>query len=356
VNDNTTILTIGDRSDWDSYVKSHRERNFFKKEGFHYATAQYSHFLNGRVPRIKTDRIIIFFFFPFRYWNRFIEHKKYKGVYGNKGFYRKFLHFWDKVERHLKRKLPGKEILYINNPKLSATYRDKVHVINQLAKVNVSQPRLHKKLGIRELLSKLESGHRFFLKMRYGSMGKGITFMSQANWQTNFIFENNKILSKKSDKGWKFSNVTGNRHFLKQLLKKDIIIQEGIDPLVVNGYIVDLRIYTFLGEVICIYPRRNTPDKVTTNISQGGKGDPKLLKYIPQYLIKRAMKEAVKVSKALNVNLAGIDIIPDRNFKEVYVIDANVFSGFPKRRLFNLARHMASELGRRNKKGKLSFQ
>lgn len=350
---NTTILTIGDRPDFDSYRKAILEKKSFLKEGFHYKTASFAHFLDGKAPRIKTDRMIIFLFFPFRHWNQHIEHPTYQGVYGNQTFYNKFLKFWKSVERQIKHKYSDKEILFINDPKLSSRCRDKRRVSEILAKAGISQPRTYHRLGLREIQNKLDNGHKFFLKVRFGSMGKGITFLSRENWQTNFSFKNGKIESRKSDHGWEFSNVTGDYDFLKKLLKKDIIIQEGIDPLIIDGHMVDLRIYTFFNEVTYVYPRKNKPDKVTTNISQGGKGDKRLLKTIPKYLIEKAKKEAVKVSTALGLNLAGIDIIPDKNFKEVYVIDANAFAGFPKRRTFNLARHMATDLGQRLRRKEL---
>ncbi len=116
---------------------------------------------------------------------------------------------------------------------------------------------------------------------------------------------------------------------------------------------MDLRIYTFFNKVIYVYPRTNAPDKVTTNISQGGRGDPGLLRTLPDYFISKAKREAEKVSSALNIGLGGIDIIPDRNSREVYVIDVNVFSGFPKRRTFDLAARLAGELGQLRQEGKL---
>jgi glutathione synthase/RimK-type ligase-like ATP-grasp enzyme len=186
-------------------------------------------------------------------------------------------------------------------------------------------------------------------------MGKGITYLSRSSWRTNFIFKNNKIISKRSDFGWRFQNITGSKRFLKQLLKKDVIVQEGIDPLKIDGHIMDLRIYTFLGKVIYIYPRVNAMDEVTTNISQGGKGDPKALKYIPKYLINRAVRTAEKTAKALTPALMGIDIVVDKNLKEVFVIDANLFPGFPRRKIFNLARRIARILNKARRKKTLSL-
>ncbi|MBL7081402.1 MAG: hypothetical protein ISS44_02395 [Candidatus Omnitrophica bacterium] len=352
---NITILTIGDKSDYDSYQKFDREKASFIKYGFDYATIDYKKFLNGKIPQIKTEKIIIFLFFPFSYWDKYIEYKNYRGIYGNRTFHRKFVRFWNLVEKKVKKHLADKEILFINKPDLCGVYRDKMNIVERLAKSHFPQPRLYKMSGIKEIQDKLTNTHQLFLKPRYGSMGKGITFLSRTNWQTNFIFRNNKIVSRRSDHGWKFRDITGNLSFLRQLLKKDILIEEAVDQLILNGDKADFRIYTFFNKVIYIYPRENALDKVTTNISQGGWGAPEVLKILPQHLILKAKTVATEISKTLGINLAGIDIIPDRNCKDVHVIDVNVFSGFPKRKTFNLARSLAEELERLHHKGMLRF-
>ncbi len=341
---NTSVLVIGDKVDYDSYQKFNREKRSFRRYGFEYFAVDYKRFLQGKLPAINTEKIIIFLFFPFSYWNRSIEHKNYKGVYGNSTFYGKFIRFWKRVEKLAKKHFAGKKIIFINDLDLCGACRDKLTVVRKLNQFNISQPKSYKISDAEKILRRLDKGEKFFLKPRYGSMGKGITFLCRSRWQTNFNFKNNKIISRRSDHGWKTREITGNGKFLTQLLKKDILIQEAIDPPIFNKKKIDLRIYTFLGKAIYVYPRKNSRDKVTTNISQGGRGDPGLLKLLPKSLITKAKKEAAKVSKALNINLGGIDVIPDQNLKDVYIIDVNVFSGFPKRRAFNLAKYVAKEL------------
>jgi len=350
-----TILAIGDKLDYDSYQKIDKEKFSFIDHGFEYITADYAKLLYGKLPRIKTKRVIIFLFFPFSYWNKHIENRSYKGIYGNRTFYIKFANLLNRVEKRIRKQLANKEILFVNAPRLCAAYRDKLTVDQKLVKFNTPQSKPHNVFGTKEIQYKLTNGHKFFLKPRYGSMGKGITFLSRTKWETNFIFEKNKIISRRSDHGWIFDDITGNHKFLKKLLKGDILAQEAIDPPVLNGNIVDLRIYTFFNKVIYVYPRENARNKITTNISQGGHGDPKLLKLLPKDFIKRAKEEAVRVSSALNVGLAGIDIIPDRDYKNVHVVDVNVFSGFPKKNMFHIARCLAKELDRLNSREKLYF-
>ncbi|MCK4851597.1 MAG: hypothetical protein KAS86_00645 [Candidatus Omnitrophica bacterium] len=347
-----TILAIGDKADYDSYRKWHHAKASFLDHGFDYATTDYTRLLDGKMPRIKTENVIIFLFFPFSYWDSHIEHKNYRGIYANRVFYRKFVRFWDMVESRLKKQLAGKKVVFVNDPRLCGAYRDKLTVTRKLDEFRIPQSRLYNVSGVEEIRDKLSGGHEFFIKPRYGSMGKGITFLSRSGWQTNFIFKNNKIISRRSDHGWRFNDVTGKTGFLRQLLRDDFLIQKAVDPLILDGNKVDFRIYTFFNKVIYVYPRKNASGKVTTNISQGGQGDSGLLEILPGSLVSRAEKEAVRVSKALNINFAGIDIMPDKNLKDLYVLDVNVFSGLPGKKTFDLAECVAGEL---SKKGRVLF-
>ena len=353
---NITILLIGDRQDYDTYKKINSEKRSFTREGFEYVTINYSQLLKEKLPELNNEKIIVIFCFPFSHWNKYIEHKHYKGVYGNKVFYKKFMFFWKRVDKKIKEYLIGKKTIFINHPYSCAAYRDKIKVANHLAKKDIPQAKLLRVIKINRIQNRLSKGHQFFLKPRYGSMGKGITFLSQGNWQTNFFLRGNKILSRKSDKGWKFREVTNNQSFLKRILAKDIMIQEAVDSLVLDGNKIDFRMYTFFNKVIFIYPRKNKLNKVTTNITQGGRGDIKILEDLPRSLINKSRSVAEKTAKSLGINFAGIDIIPRSDLNKVYVIDVNLFSGLPKKRTFNLPRCLAEELSKLDDKGKLSFK
>ncbi len=326
------------------------------EKGFDYVKISYKQLMEGRFPAIKTKKVIIFLFFPFYYWNRYIEHKHYKGVYGNLGFFKKFIRFCERLDRIIRKALSDKEIFFINNPLSSALYRDKIAVKKKLTKAGVTNPKLYNPMHIKELQDRLVKGHNFFLKPRCGSMGKGITFLSWPEWQTNFLFKKGKIISKKSDKGWKFRSITGNTRFLRQLLSKDIFIEEAVDMLVLDKKKLDLRVYTFFKKSFYVYPRKNHPDKVTTNISQGGKGDPALVEILPKHLLAKAKKIAEKTSRVLGFDLAGVDVVLDRNLKDVYIVDVNAFPGFPKRKTFNVTRYIIKELIRLSNNGALHFE
>jgi len=356
IKEDITIFALGDHKDYDSFRKFNKERKFVLDNGFQYASCDYGHFLAGRIPPIATEKVIVFFFFPFLYWNKNIEKKGYKGIYGNRTFYTKFNTFWNKVNSALNKYLPDKKLFFISDPKLCGLCRDKLSGIKKFSPAGISQPRLYRNLRGKAVLNLLERGVNLFLKPRYGSMGKGITFLSWANWQTNFVFKNGKILNRHSDHGWKFRDITGNRKFLNSVLRKGILIEKAVDSLCLKRMKVDMRMYSFLNKVIYVYPRKNRDDRITTNISQGASGDPKILDFLPKRLVSRAKKLAAKAAQTLGVSLAGVDVMIDRNLRDIYVLDVNLFPGFPKRRTFNLAQKMIIELSRLRKKGEIRFE
>ena len=351
-----TILSFGDKLDYDEYNKFHREVELFVKKGFDYATVHYNNILKGKMPKVKTKKLIIFLFFPFKYWNKNIEHKHYKGIYGNHIFYKKFSRLWKKIKGIINKHFSDKEMLIINDPILSGKFRDKKLIKHRLSEVGISTPKPYHIIHSKDIYSLLAKGNSLFLKVRYGSMGKGITYLSALNWQTNFNFKNSKIISRRSDHGWKFRDITGNHAFLRKLIKKDILIEEAIDCLMLDRKRIDLRIYTFFNKTVYIYPKINLPEKITTNISQGAKGDPHILEFIPKWLVAKAKWVAEETSRILNLNLAGIDVLLDRNRKDIYIVDVNVFPGFPRRRTFNLTKSIIKELARLDDKGHLRFE
>ena len=355
-NSNVTILAVGDSLDYDSFKKFHKDRRYFANKGFNYIGMHYEHLLKGTVPDIETQKVIVFHYFPFNYWNRFIEHRGYKGLYGNLGFARKFSVLSNRVYKILKSSLRDKEICFVNDPKRCAFYRDKLKTKRRLTKGGIKVPKTYNVKNPSILFKGMERGRTYLIKPRCGSMGKGITYLGWENWQTNFIVKKNRIINRISDKGWHFSAITDNKSFLRKLLMKDVITEEAINMIVIDKQKVDLRIYTFFNKVLYIYPRKNRFEAVTTNITQGGRGDPSLLKRLPGHLVKKAVKIAEKASRVLGFNLAGVDVIMDNNLKDVYIVDINAFPGFPRRRTHNLSRQMIDELADLLKRRRICFE
>ena len=188
---------------------------------------------------------------------------------------------------------------------------------------------------------------KLFLKVRYGSMGKGITYMEKSSWKTNFIYEGGRILSPHSNYAWTFIDITGNIEFLKEILTKDIVIEEAVESYIVDDIIFDLRFYVFFDKVLYILPRINKKGEITTSISQGGHGkSTQFLKKFPKNIINKAISIAIKTVKAADIDFAGVDILINRNL-EIYVVELNAFPGFPKEKRFNLSKRIIQQIERK---------
>ncbi|MDP8298536.1 MAG: hypothetical protein P9L88_01330 [Candidatus Tantalella remota] len=345
-----TILAIGDIADFDSFCKLDKEKRYINKCGIEYKAIDYDHILKKGELDILTKNTVIFPFFPFKYWDKNIEHKKYRGLYGNISFSKKFLTFCKLVDRNIDMMFAGKKYIFMNDLQKCALYRDKKTVMTLLKKKGVKVPATFYTKSAKRIKDLLFRGKKIFIKPRCGSMGKGITYLEEGSWKTNFKVRKNKISNRHSDYGWKFRNVTGNSSFLRDLLRRDLQIEEAVDTLVIGDHKVDFRVYVFSGKALYVYPRLNSRDSVTTNISQGGKGRPGILKKIPKKVVAMIEKESVKAAKALGLGLAGVDVVVDQDMKNAYIVDINMFPGLPKRRTINLARVMVDEIASKRTK------
>ncbi|MBA7485421.1 hypothetical protein ES707_20967 [subsurface metagenome] len=345
---NKTLLAIGDIGDWDSYAKFHKKRRLLKEHEFGFVAADYDAVLNDDLPAITSKTIVILLFFPFVYWDRHIEPRSYAGVYGNRRFYAKWKKFWRVVAGKLRRHYKGKKIHFVNSPENIPPERDKQLTKEILAAAHVPTPRSYRTTSTRTILRLLRQGKPLFIKVRYGSMGKGITYLEEQKWLTNFCFRGGRILNRHSDYGWRFRNVTGNERFLRQLLKEDVVIEEAVPRWLIRGVHFDLRALVFFGRILYMIPRSNVGQNVTTNVSQGARPwTMSFLEGISEELIGKARTTAVRATRALGLNFAGVDIMLDPHRQAPIVIELNAFPGFPKVRTFNLAKSLITEIGNR---------
>jgi glutathione synthase/RimK-type ligase-like ATP-grasp enzyme len=342
---NTTVLVLGDESDWESYNRFCEQLQKHHSKKLNWVTATYALLEKNRLPLIESDTLIIYLFFPFTYWDKHVEKEGYKGVYGNVDFYNKFRAFWSEIHRILRKVYRGKKIRFINHPLKIAIDRDKelTKTILSENKINIPTPYYTRKY--KDILKLVDQeSKKLFLKVRYGSMGKGMTYVEKRNWKTNFRFEGGKIVNPRSDHGWTFIDITDNVEFLKELLTKDIVVEEVIDTYKLDDIIFDLRLYVFYDEVLYILPRTNEKGAITANISQGGQGrSTRFLKKFPKNIINKAVKSGIRTIKAMDVNFAGVDVMISTDFK-VYVIELNTFPGFPKVSRFNLSKRIIQRI------------
>jgi len=341
-----TLLVLGDDSDWDSYKKFCRQLKQHHSKQFNLITAAYEHLTKNRLPDTESKKIVVFLFFPFKYWDENIEYRGYESVYGNARFYEKFMVFWSEIYEQINHFYKDKELYFINHPLRISVDRDK-----ELTKTILTQAGIEVKPSFftrnhKDILRMVNKENRkLFIKVRYGSMGKGITYIEKDEWKTNFRFENNRIVSSVSDYGWSFMDITNNPDFLKRLLTKDIVIEEAVEPYIIDNLKFDLRVYVCFDDVLYIYPRTNAPEEITTNISQGGKGrDASFLRKIPENIIKKATRVAIDAAKAMGLDFSGVDIMISKDLKHVYVIEINAFPGFPSQKRFNLSRRIIKKI------------
>lgn len=340
-----TFLAIGDEKDFDSFNKFVKQQTFLTEQGFFFKTADYNSVFRGELPEVKTKNLVIFLFFPFDYWEKHIETKKCKDIYGSYAYFLKFKKFWEDVNNRLTSVYKDKKIHFINSPDKVYLGRDKQATKRILAEAGVQVPKSYSVRDYKKVLEMLDEGKKLFIKVKCGSMGKGISYFEKTKWLTNFRFKSGQIISKKADRGWEFIDITGNHNFLKELLSQDILIEEAIEPSLIGGRIFDLRIYVAFGEVIYIYPRSNHPNLITTSISQGARGESQqFIHDLPPELLKDAIKKSIKAAKAMEVGFAGIDVLPNNGDNRATVIEVNSFPGFPKAKSFNLSKYLMKEI------------
>lgn len=343
---NKTLLAVGDEKDWDSYLKFLRQTHMLRKHGVDFMTTDYDSVLADDFPAVRTRALTVFLFFPFEYWDRHIEPRRYMGVYGSRDFYSKLKTFWKTVDRKIRGEYGDRKLSFISAPGDIPPERDKEAAKRLLRRAGIEAPRSFRSRDIAAVLSLLEKGRELFVKVRYGSMGKGITYLERDRWLTNFAFRQKRILNRHSDYGWRFRDVTGNRAFLRELLRSDVVVEEAVPRWIIRNRHFDLRALVFRNKVLYMYPRSNDAARVTTNVSQGARSETmSFLADVPRKLVREAERTAVAAAKALRLGFAGVDMMLDPHRKRAVVIELNAFPGFPKVRRFNLAKHLVREIG-----------
>jgi len=292
----------------------------------------YATLLAGVHPKIYTKDILVMTFFPYNYWNDYIEvYDKDDRIYGDKHFGKDFKEFFDNIESRIKRYYKGHRLYFVNNPENITTDRDKKKTKQLLLKNKIPTPRSFPFKNTNQVKEALKTGIKLYAKPRYGAMGKGMSYLSEKRWVTNFRLENNKIISKPSDHGWTFKNITGNSVFLNKLIEGDFLFEEAVNPAKIGNRRFDFRVYIVCGKVPYFYARSTKAGSILTNWSQGGKIETReFLKDIPKDKVDLAKKYAMKTAKIMDFDFIGVDVLFSKDYKDVYVLEVQSFPGFER--------------------------
>lgn len=312
-----------------------------KRAQFEFIT--YEDLFLGRLPLITTRRLKIMFFFPYKHWNSSVErYDSDDRVYGDEHFGRAHKRFFYKVGKILEEGYKGYEIAYVNSPAACALDRDKKKTAQLLRKGGILTPMRYRPRNVAQLNRLLEEARALYIKPVFGAMGKGMSFVTERECWTNFIFKRDKIVSRPYDYNWGFAQIGRRRkeRFLKILMEKKFVFEEAINPSVIRGRKFDIRIYVIYGRIPYFYARSAPQASPLTNWSQGGRIEKAtFLKWaLPEKKIGQIKEIARRSARLMGLNYAGIDLILDEKLDRVYFLEAHSFPGYERR--FNLMRFL----------------
>jgi len=160
----------------------------------------YKHVFANNLPKIHNTHLIILLFFPFQYWDKYIEvYDRDTRVYGDKSFGKEFAHFFAKAERIIKKNYSDKKLEFVNPPSASVLDRDKEECKNFLKKHNIPIPKSYDVKNLKDIQRHLDRGITMYIKPRFGSMGKGISYLNKELLITNFLFQKGQVISHSYD-------------------------------------------------------------------------------------------------------------------------------------------------------------
>ena len=267
--------------------------------------------------------------FPYSLWDKMVETGD--KLYGVGNFGKSIRDLAEHLTELLDKRFPN--ALYVNHPKSILIERDKLKTKEILHKkgLRVAEDILK---HLDSVMNELEAGNSIYIKVRYGSMGKGITYLSPKKWTTNFKYDGKNITNHENDHEWREIDITGDKDFLKKILDEDVVVERAIRNPLTNGFKFDLRAYSLFGEAD---PRfaygRITNNNSITNLSQKGserKSAEEMLKYIPEVKMKQALELINESSKILGFNYAGGDVLFEGEDFEPVFLEINSFPGYSK--------------------------
>ncbi|MBI5072599.1 hypothetical protein HZA99_02155 [Candidatus Woesearchaeota archaeon] len=296
-------------------------------------------------PDFKNEKIQVLLFFPFTFWNANCEVPQDTKLYGtSKASYDLFQRFFLERQEALNERYGSSHKLdYVIQPAFAALDRDKVATVEQLQRFDVPTSRVIESRDISEILDHVAPERGVFIKCRYGAEGKGITVLHHGIWRTNYNVHEGKLDNYGTYGTWTFTDITGKRELLEQLLEHEVIVErEVIVPEIFPGKKFDVRAYVVNGHVPHLFARVNGAERVVTNYSQGARVLHHPETGLDEAYIESIRKEATKAARAFSSRFLGVDIMFDGNAETPRVIEIQTFTDYPDPRKFNLVKYMIS--------------
>ena len=290
----------------------------------------------------KQETIVVMPFFPYNFWNEFCETPKDTGLYGtSRSTYELLDKFFKEKSSELKAELSNHQLEFVIPLEKAAFDRDKIATIELLQKNNIPTTTQIQTRDLEEILHKISINHGLMIKCRYGSEGKGITLLRKDEWLTNYKVEKRKLTNYGTYDKWEFTDITGKKSLLKQLLRHQVIIEEEITPPRVYGQLkFDTRTYVVDYQPIHFFVRINEAEKIVTNYSQGARILHNPNTKLPEGYCDSIKKISEQSARATELRFIGVDIMFSGCHKEPKVVEVQAFTDFPHKDYFDLAKYM----------------
>ena len=122
------------------------------------------------------------------------------------------------------------------------------------------------------------------------------------------------------------------------------ILQKAVSPLICRNRKFDIRVYTAYNKVPYLYAKSAPASSFITNWSQGGRIEKE--GFLNSCLSKKEINEvsrlAIKAAKTINLKFAGVDVIIDKDTRDMHVLEIQSFPGYE--RGFDLMKFLANNI------------
>ena len=284
------------------------------------------------------------FFFPYQFWNENCEVPEDTGLYGTSSVaVNRIRNFFLEVKERLEQRFKGYKLHYVIPPENAAIDRDKAKTTEILIEHEIPTSEQIEYTCLQDILDNVTQ-RGVFIKCRYGSEGKGITFLGYNSWKTNYRVEEQGLGNYGINDPWPFTDITGRTDLLEQLLQHEIVVErEILCPDLFDGKKFDVRAYVVAGKTPHFLVRVDEPHKIITNFSQGAKALHHPKTGLTQDYIALIKENAIKAAQAIGSQFLGVDIMFDGNAENGKIVEVQTFTDFPDIDNFNLGKYMVKD-------------